>query len=85
MRLIKLLAPPHVTQQIATCAQLHNEAQMRVCLERVKELDDVGVVHQLLQDLNFLDYFALAFQLGVEVFLAQRLDGDEVPCKNMLR
>jgi hypothetical protein len=54
-------------------------------LERVEQLDDVPVVHKFLQNLNFLDNFALALSLRVEVFLGHGLDCDKVACQDVLR
>lgn len=57
---------------------------MGLGLEGVKQLDDVPVMHEFLQNLNFLHDFALTLSLRVDVLLEQRFDCNEVTCQDVL-
>ena len=68
---IKLLASPHIAEQVSTCTEFHHEAKMAVCVEGIVQLDYIPVARQELQDLHLLGDPPLAFNFLVQVFLRQ--------------
>mgnify|MGYP001321436061 CR=1 FL=1 len=85
MELVELFPPAHKAEQVATCTKFHDEAQVRIRLERVIEFHNILMMSQVLKDLHVLCNLLLTFDLLVEILLSETFDGYKVTTELVLR
>uniref|UniRef100_A0A7S3ITU3 Uncharacterized protein n=1 Tax=Strombidium inclinatum TaxID=197538 RepID=A0A7S3ITU3_9SPIT len=81
---LELSALANVTEEVATLAELHDEANVLLGFEGVVEANDVVVV-ALLQDGDLLHDLLLLLGLTLQNLLLDRLDSDQVFAHLMAR